>query len=80
MRSILPPSERQLTRSIAVSDTLCHARFRAEFPASTHSGNQPPIRSKSTQRAWRTVSPEAVLAHGCAVDELSNLKWCHRHR
>ena len=35
MRSILPPSERQLTRSIAVSDTLCHARFRAEFPAST---------------------------------------------
>ena len=31
MRSIFPPSARQRTRSIAVSDTLCHARFRAEF-------------------------------------------------
>ena len=63
MRSIFPPSARQRTRSIAVSDTLCHARFRAEFPASTDS--QPPTCSNNSASSTHRISRSRTRARVC---------------
>ena len=65
MRSIFPPSARQRTRSIAVSDTLCHARFRAEFPASIRTDSQPPTCSNNSASSTHRISRSRTRARVC---------------